>query len=52
MHVYNTNGRNETVKPLLFGADSKIWIRGLSKELGRLAQGNNYGVKSTDTIGL
>ena len=52
MHVYDTNGRRETVNSLLFGTDSKIWIRDLSNELCRLSQGNKYGVKPIDTIDL
>ena len=50
MHVYYTNSRRETVNSLLFGEDSKIWVRSMSNILGRLTQGNKYGVKATDTI--
>ena len=49
-HVYNTDGKKETINTLLFGLDSKIWTRSMSNELGRLAQGNIYGVTATDTI--
>ena len=49
-HVFNNNGKKETINTLLFGHDSKIWTRSMSNELGRLAQGNIYGVTATDTI--
>ena len=50
MYVYDINGRKETVNSLLFGTDSKIWVRSMSNELSRLSQGNKYGVKSTDAL--
>ena len=48
--MFNKNGKKETINTLLFGHDSKIWTRSMSDELRRLAQGNIYGVKATDTI--
>ena len=50
MHVYDNNGRRETINSLLFGVDAKIWEHSISNELGRLTQGNKHGVKTTDTI--
>ena len=49
-HVFNDNGQKETINTLLFGHDSAVWTKSMSNELGRLAQGNIYGVKATDTI--
>jgi len=34
----------------LNGATKDIWNRSLSNEYGRLAQGNDYGIKGTNTI--
>ena len=31
-------------------ATSAIWTKAMSMEMGRLAKGNKYGVKYTDTI--
>ena len=30
--------------------NGKVWIRSMSNKIGRLAQGNQYGVTATDTI--
>ena len=35
---------------LLSGKNGTIWLRSLSNEWGRLANGNNTGVQGTDTI--
>ena len=35
---------------LLAGPNGNIWLKSLSNEWGRLAQGNKYGVRSTNTI--
>ena len=48
--MFNDNGKKETINTLLFGHDSVLWTTSLSNELGRLAQGNEHGVKATDTI--
>jgi hypothetical protein len=50
MHVYNAQGKKETVDSLIHGSEGATWRRSLSNELGRLAQGNDYNVKATDTI--
>ena len=42
--------KKETIDSILQGSDRKIWTQSLSNEWGRLAQGNNNGVQSTDTI--
>ena len=50
-HIYNkVTGKRETADSLLNGEDREVWNRSVSNELGRLAQGNKYGVKLTDTI--
>ena len=49
-HIYNTSGKKETIDTMLAGPHKEIWDKSLSNEWGRLAQGNNYGVKGTDTI--
>ena len=49
-HIYDKNGRKETVDTLIHGENKRIWIQALSNELGRLLQGNDAGVKSTDCM--
>lgn len=50
-HIYNPNtGKKETIDSLLAGPDGERWLQALSNEFGRLAQGNKYNVKITDTI--
>ena len=49
-HLFQPNGRKETLDSVLRGKDAATWKRSLSNEIGRLAQGNDYGVTSTDTI--
>ena len=50
MHVYDNNGRRETINSLFFGVDAKIWDHSMSNELGILNQGNKHGIRATDTI--
>jgi hypothetical protein len=49
-HIYDANGKRQTVDQLLHGPNSIIWNKSMSNELGRLAQGNDVGIKATDTI--
>ena len=49
-HIYDNTGRRIRVLDLLQGNESKTWQKSMSMELGRLAQGNKYGVTPTDTI--
>ena len=50
-HMYNEEtGKKETIRSLLNGKDTKIWTKSTSNEWGRLARGNDAGVKYTDTI--
>ena len=50
-HITDDNGKRLSVDALLTGKDEKtIWQQAMSNELGRLAQGNDRGIKATDTI--
>ena len=49
-HVYDANGKRLSLDALLNGDQKEIWIQANSNEIGRLAQGNVHGVKSTDTM--
>ena len=49
-HIYRTDGTKHTIDSLLKGPDRLVWDQSLSNEWGRLAQGNKYGVRSTNTI--
>ena len=50
-HIYNASGKKQTLDALLKSEHGPTrWSPALSNEWGRLAQGNNHGVESTDTI--
>jgi len=50
-HIFDANGKKETINSLLSGPDSIIWNKSVSNEFGRLAQGkNDAGIIGTDTI--
>ena len=49
-HIYDENGKRETIDSLLQGKSSQVWNRSLSNEWGRLADGNDAGIKGTQTI--
>ena len=49
-HIFNDLGEKQTLDMLLEGENKKVWSQALSNELGRLAQGNDAGVRSTDAI--
>jgi hypothetical protein len=49
-HIYNKNGKKETIDSLLRGPNKEVWKKAVSNEFGRLAQGNIFGVTATDTI--
>jgi hypothetical protein len=49
-HIFQENGKKETIDRLLNSINKHIWMRSLSNEWGRLAQGNKYGVIGIDTI--
>jgi len=50
-HIYNEKtGKTQTIDSLLNNPTRDVWIRALSNEWGRLAQGNNEGVVYQDAI--
>jgi hypothetical protein len=49
-HIFNSQGKKETIDTHLSGKDGTTWTKSLSNEFGRLAQGNNHGIVGTDTI--
>ena len=49
-HIFTVDGKKQTIDTLLNSVNKVVWTRSLSNEWGRLAQGNKYGVQSTDTI--
>ena len=49
-HIYLPDGKKETIDTLLQGSNREIWAKRLSDEWDRLAQVNNNGVLTTDTI--
>ena len=50
-HIYDDNGKKLKIHDLMSDpSTTNVWTRAMSNELGRLAQSNKYGVKSTDTI--
>lgn len=50
-HIFDTSGRKLSLDKLLNGEHGNLrWSPALSNEWGRLAQGNDRGVESTNTI--
>jgi hypothetical protein len=49
-HIYNAQGKKQSLKDLLSGPAKGIWSRSSSNEFGRLAQGNDFGIEGTNTI--
>ena len=49
-HVYDTNGKKETIDTVCKGPNKNTWLQSLSNEWGRLAQGNDAGVHFNDVI--
>ena len=49
-HIYNKDGKKQSLDKLLRSDMKDVWGRALSNEWGRLATGNTHGVESTDTI--
>jgi hypothetical protein len=49
-HIFDSNGKKETIDTLLAGPANDVWDRALSNEFGRLAQGIDDRVVATDTI--
>jgi hypothetical protein len=49
-HIYNINGKRQTIDTVCKGLDKDIWNQSISNEWGRLAQGNDSGVHFNDVI--
>ena len=49
-HVYDDNGKKQSIDNLLKGKMKPTWKIGLSNEIGRLAQGVGDRVAGTETI--
>ena len=49
-HIYNDEGKKQTLDSLRSFPQGEIWGKALSNKWGRLAQGNKYNVIATDTI--
>ena len=49
-HIFDSNGKKQSINNHLKGEDSKIWYQGYGNEIGGLAAGINGRVKGTDTI--
>ena len=49
-HIYDTQGRKQTLELLLQGNDKETWRRSASNEIGRLTQGNTFGIQGTNTM--
>ena len=50
--MHKVEESKETIDSLLKGPDRHVWIKSLSNDWGRLAQGNDTGTKGTDAIRL
>ena len=49
-HIYNKQGKKETIDTLLMGSDSDTWWNAVGNELGRLAKGIDNQLIATNTI--
>jgi hypothetical protein len=49
-HIYDDNGKKQTLEKLLNGPKPTRWRQALSNELGRLTQGNDAGVIHQDAM--
>jgi hypothetical protein len=49
-HIFDENGKKQSIDKLLNGKDKDIWWKAVGNEFGRLAQGVGDRVVSTDTI--
>ena len=49
-HIYDDNGKKETLTSLLSGDNKELWTQALSNEWGRVANGNIFGIKGTETL--
>ena len=49
-HIFQEDEKKTTIDSLMKSIDRHVWTRSLSNKWGRLAQGNKYGVRISDTI--
>ena len=49
-HIFDANGRRQTVDNLITGKMSKIWLRSVANELGRLVNGIPNRVRGTNCV--
>ena len=49
-HIFDDNGKKQSLDALLHGEHATRWTTSLSNELGRLTQGNNAGVTAQDAM--
>ena len=49
-HIYVEAGKRQTVNAFINGEQKDLWNQSINNELGRLAQGNNAGVRANDYI--
>ena len=49
-HIYNNQGKKETIDTLLVGKHIEKWWKVVRNELGRLTNGINNQVRTTNTI--
>ena len=49
-HIYNKEGKRESIDSLLAGENKLTWEKAVSNEFGRLTKGNKHGIKYTDTM--
>ena len=48
--IYDSSGKKLTLSKLLHGPNKLVWNKALSNEIGRLTQGNDFGIKFTDCM--
>lgn len=48
--IYDSSGKKLTLSKLLNGSNKKVWNKALSNKIGRLTQGNDFGVKFTNCM--
>ena len=49
-NIINHKGERETIDSLIIGPLKNVWSGALSNKIGNLAQCNDHGVHSNDTI--
>ena len=50
MHIYDDNGKRQSMDNMLQVPTKYIWNKAFSNEWGRLSHGNDHSVALTDTI--